>query len=602
MADRVAGSPEDGLKVSSSSVEDVRFGPFRFDAANGFLYRDGVVLPLPPRAVGVLAVLAAHPGQVVSKQALLDEVWKDTNVTDTSLAEAVSLLRQSLGDDPQRGEFIQTIPRRGYRFVAPLPSHAIAPPTPAVSADAAGEALWTPWLPWLVAILSGVVMASMAWNLRPGPTLPRETIARFSIALPSGFSVVDDGPALAFAPDSAAIAFVASRGAEPPVLFVRSLADPDSRPLLGTDGAEGPFFSPDGQSIGYFAHGQLWRIDLQDGKRRPLAAAPSPGGAVWTAQDEIVFGAHWGEGLTRVPAAGGAVRVATRIDRARGERRHAWPEIGAPGDLLLFASVRAIGERQATDVRAWSPPISRTLTLVPSASFPHVLPSALVLAWRQSRPVVAHVDPRTLHVDEAVVEVPLLVRRTPDGMPLVAVSNRGALVAVGGEHPTGLAWITSLGERNGLDVVVARGEEVVARVETPADETAPVLSPDETLVARQSNASGPWQIALARVAEPDAVTLVGPGTSPTWSRDGRTLWFLNGDVLMVTVVDGATAQSALARRVADGIARILGTAPDGRVLVVTRPAPATSLDVVLGWGEEVRARIKGEPRFPRSFR
>ena len=151
-------------------------------------------------------------------------------------------------------------------------------------------------------------------------------------------------------------------------------------------------------------------------------------------------------------------------------------------------------------------------------------------------------------------------------------------------------------------MVVARGEEVVARVETPADETAPALSPDETLVARQSNASGPWQIALARVAEPDAVTLVGPGTSPTWSRDGRTLWFLNGDVLMVTVVDGATAQSALARRVADGIARILGTAPDGRVLVVTRPAPATSLDVVLGWGEEVRARIKGEPRFPRSFR
>ena len=88
--------------------------------ANRFLYRDGVALPLPPRAVGVLAVLLAQPGQVVSKQALLDQVWKDTNVTDTSLSEAVSLLRQAFGDEPQRGDFIQTVPRRGYRFVAPL--------------------------------------------------------------------------------------------------------------------------------------------------------------------------------------------------------------------------------------------------------------------------------------------------------------------------------------------------------------------------------------------------------------------------------------------------------------------------------------------------
>ena len=92
MAEGVAGSPEGGLKVSSSSVQDVKFGPFRFDAANGFLYRDGVALPLPPRALGVLAVLTAHQGQVVSKQTLLDRVWKDTHVTDTSLSEAVSLL------------------------------------------------------------------------------------------------------------------------------------------------------------------------------------------------------------------------------------------------------------------------------------------------------------------------------------------------------------------------------------------------------------------------------------------------------------------------------------------------------------------------------
>src|SRR6185503_16112574 len=161
-------------------VQDVRFGPFRFDVANGFLYRDGIALPLPPRALGVMAVLTAHPGQVVSKQVLLDQVWKDTNVTDTSLAEAVSLLRQALGDEPQRGDFIQTVPRRGYRFVARLES-------PARATELLAEpALWTPWLPWVLAVVGGILLTSVAWSLRPRATLPRETIARFSVALPPG--------------------------------------------------------------------------------------------------------------------------------------------------------------------------------------------------------------------------------------------------------------------------------------------------------------------------------------------------------------------------------------------------------------------------------
>jgi DNA-binding winged helix-turn-helix (wHTH) protein/Tol biopolymer transport system component len=105
--------------VKVLSIDRVRFGAYEFDRANRLLSRDGVELALPPRAVGVLSCLLERPGQIVSKQALLDEVWKDANVTETSLTEAVSLLRQTLADDPQRPVFIQTVPRRGYRFVAP---------------------------------------------------------------------------------------------------------------------------------------------------------------------------------------------------------------------------------------------------------------------------------------------------------------------------------------------------------------------------------------------------------------------------------------------------------------------------------------------------
>src|SRR5512145_2220909 len=98
----------------------VTFGSFEFDPYSRLLKRDGVELSLPPRVLGVLEVLLHRAGDVVPRQELIDNVWKDAFVTDTSLAEAVSQLRQALGDDPQSPSFIQTFHRRGYRFVAPV--------------------------------------------------------------------------------------------------------------------------------------------------------------------------------------------------------------------------------------------------------------------------------------------------------------------------------------------------------------------------------------------------------------------------------------------------------------------------------------------------
>src|SRR3954447_19499182 len=100
----------------------VSFGPFAFDPENRLLWRDGTDVALPPRVLGVLELLIERAGEVVARQDLLDRVWKDAFVTDTSLAEAVSFLRQALGDDPQSPRYIQTVHRRGYRFlIAPTP-------------------------------------------------------------------------------------------------------------------------------------------------------------------------------------------------------------------------------------------------------------------------------------------------------------------------------------------------------------------------------------------------------------------------------------------------------------------------------------------------
>ena len=86
----------------------IRFGPFAFDPHARLLWRDGVEVALPPRVLGVLEALLERPGEIVPRQELLDRVWKDAFVTDTSLAEAISVLRQALGDDPQSPTYVQT--------------------------------------------------------------------------------------------------------------------------------------------------------------------------------------------------------------------------------------------------------------------------------------------------------------------------------------------------------------------------------------------------------------------------------------------------------------------------------------------------------------
>src|SRR6476660_8683304 len=104
------------------------FGPFTFDPDNHLLRRGADQIAAPPRVLGVLDLLLERAGDLVPRQELIDRVWKEAFVTDTSLAEAVSGLRQLLGDDAQAPTYIQTVHRRGYRFVAPVEVRERTPP------------------------------------------------------------------------------------------------------------------------------------------------------------------------------------------------------------------------------------------------------------------------------------------------------------------------------------------------------------------------------------------------------------------------------------------------------------------------------------------
>src|SRR5262245_20668510 len=115
----------------------IAFPPFQVDAANEQLWRAGEAVPLRPKSFALLRYLAERPGQLVTKDELLDALWPRTHVTDVVLKVCINELRQVLGDTAKAPRFIATVHRRGYRFVAEPP----ALPGASVEADRAPRAI-----------------------------------------------------------------------------------------------------------------------------------------------------------------------------------------------------------------------------------------------------------------------------------------------------------------------------------------------------------------------------------------------------------------------------------------------------------------------------
>ena len=116
-------------------------GPFRLDTQNGLLFRGREPVALGQRAFALLRTLAERPGAVVSKDALIEAAWPGLAVEDSNLTVQISALRRALGETPDGGCWIETMPRRGYRFVGPVVASeengVIAAPPLAAPRDAA---------------------------------------------------------------------------------------------------------------------------------------------------------------------------------------------------------------------------------------------------------------------------------------------------------------------------------------------------------------------------------------------------------------------------------------------------------------------------------
>src|SRR5258705_13284386 len=106
--------------MSSPDNHFYEFDPFVLDARSRSLRKGGATVRLKPRAFETLLVLVKHSGQVVEKEQLLKEVWPDVFVEEGSLSRNIHELRKALGGDPAESHYIEPIPKRGYRFFAPV--------------------------------------------------------------------------------------------------------------------------------------------------------------------------------------------------------------------------------------------------------------------------------------------------------------------------------------------------------------------------------------------------------------------------------------------------------------------------------------------------
>ena len=429
------------LNMTGRNPEAIDFGPFQFVTGDG-LWRNGSPVPLPPRAMGVLAALVARPGSVVSKQELMDAVWPDTFVTESSLLEAIGLLRQTLGDDRRQPVYIQTVHRRGYRFIGvgcvEVRSVGVRPALAEATADtSAGQApvaegsVSDPWRPIIVASTAYVVtticvaVVFAVFGQHPQPPGERRT-SRFSIALSNDAPVDPLRGAVAVSADGSKMAYVGASGGRSR-LFLRTIDRDEPTPIDGTDDATDPFFSPDGKWIGFFAHGSLQKLALDGGQPIVLCAARGGAGAAWADDDTIVFGGGRGGGLARISAQRGDPVVLATPAPASRELHLGWPDL-LPGNRgIIFTAVSLDG----SDVVVLDRRSGRRTVLATGAAFGRYAPTGHLIFERQGRLEAARFSLESLATTEAARPALSGVSRGAmlDG-PRFAFSRTGSLIYV----------------------------------------------------------------------------------------------------------------------------------------------------------------------------
>jgi len=275
------------MQETAKSARVLRFGVFEVDAATGELRKQGLRIRLQEQPSQLLLMLLERAGEVVGREEICRKLWPpDTFVDfDQSLGTALRKLRQALGDDAETPRYIETIPKHGLRFVAPVEKIFAANSTPALEANQTPHVAPTSRILWWAAFaVTCVLLLSLGWmtymSRLAADRQPSMRPTRSSILPPSSWYF--ERSSFSVSPDGTRLAFVAFGPEGTDKLWVRALSASNAQQINGTEGAFLPFWSPDSRRIGFFAAGKLAMVETDSGAVRVICEAPfGRGGGTW---------------------------------------------------------------------------------------------------------------------------------------------------------------------------------------------------------------------------------------------------------------------------------------------------------------------------------
>jgi Tol biopolymer transport system component len=339
---------------------------------------------------------------------------------------------------------------------------------------------------------------------------------RLSIQLPSsappasGFLGMN---AVAISSDGTRLAYLCQSAGEPRQICVRPIHSFDVTPIRGTAGARAPFFSPDGNWIGFNANEKLQKIAITGGAPVILADAPDVRGAAWGPDGTIIFVPNAISPLFRVAATGGAVTPVTTLDTATGEIAHRSPSV-IPGGAVLYGA----SAPDEFNIYGFSPRTGQSRLLIRGAASPRYAPSGHLVFWKDGSIFAAPFDATGLVLTGAPVPVVENVAgQAGAGLAHFALSDTGSLVYLHGDPYGGtrtLVWVD--------------GRGIVEPIPAPARSyISPRISPDGrhvALIVRDPQVDV-WRYDLARATLARLTFNARLEEAPIWSPDGKSITY-----------------------------------------------------------------------------
>jgi serine/threonine-protein kinase len=431
-----------------------------------------------------------------------------------------------------------------------------------------GRRNWLKMALWSGAAVAACIIVGLAvWSLKPAAPKP---VARFLMFLPPGQRVDISRSAVAISPDGTRLVYSSGPSQLTTQLYVRAMDGLEARPIPGTQGGGNPFFSPDGQWIGFTTGGKLMKVSLSGGAPVGLTDVNLGGlsGASWSSQGKIAIGyLGGGHPIEQIPDAGGNPQPLTHLENR--EPAHRWPEFLPGGKGLLFMTFQG-----GLKIVAQSLETSERRELVSGGAFPRYAPSGHLVYMQGSNMMAVPFDPMRMAITGAAVPVIDGVLQSAGGYPEYDFSSTGNLVylPVSAQAPAlKLVWV----DRKGAEQPLA----------APAHNyVLPKVSPDGKRIATgiEEGDSQIWLYDLGRDTLTRLTFDAGANIDPLWTPDSRRIVFKGaGNRLFWQPADGSAGAEALTSSELAGNNVPGSWTPDGQVLAFMEVNPTTGFDVYI---------------------